>query len=163
MKNIRFYSIIAAVALACIPAAHAESNMIASVNIQKIMSDSTAAKSVREQLDSKMKAMQSDLSKKDEALKKEHQQIDKQRGVLSKQAFEEKTRAFGNKVTEAQKEVQSKKAMLDNAFERAINEIQKTVSDIIAEIAKDKGFVVAMPTSQILYADPKLDITSEVL
>lgn len=163
MKKLSLYAIAAAVLLAYLPAAQADANLIATVNIQKIMGESTASKSVREQMDQKMKTMQTDLGKKDEELQKEHQQLEKQRGVLSKQAFEEKTRAFGDKVTDAQKEVQSKKAMLDNAFERAINDIQKTVTDIIAAMAKEKGFSIAVPTSQIIYADPRLDITDEVL
>ncbi len=62
-----------------------------------------------------------------------------------------------------QKEVQSKKAMLDNGFERALMDIQKVVSEIIVEMAKEKGFSMAIPTSQILYADPKMDISAEVL
>jgi outer membrane protein len=163
MKTTRFYSMLAAIALAYAPAAYAEGPSFATVNIQKIMQESNAAKSVREQIDGKMKALQSELSKKDEQFQKEHQEIEKQRSALSKQAFEEKTRSFSTKVTSAQKEVQSKKAMLDNAFERAINDIQKAVTEIIAGMAKEKNFTVALPTSQILYADEKLDITSEVL
>jgi outer membrane protein len=138
-------------------------NTIAVVNIQQIMRDATAAKNVREQLESKQKAFQSDLSKKEEALQKEDQELGKKRGVLSKEAFEEKAVKFRTKATDLQKEVQSKKAVLDGGFERALNEVQKNVSDIIADMSKEKGFIVAVPTSQILYADPKLDITSDVL
>ena len=72
-------------------------------------------------------------------------------------------RAFRSKATEVQKEVQSKKALLDNAFERSLGDIQKAVTDIIAEMSKEKGFAVAIPTSQILYADNRLDISAEVL
>ena len=136
---------------------------IAVVNIQQIMKDSTAAKSVREQLEGKQKAFQSDITKKEDALKKEDQELAKQKSVLSKEAFEEKARAFRNKATDVQKEVQSKKALLDGAFERAISDIQKATTDIIADIAKEKGFAIAVPTSQILYADTKLDISAEVL
>lgn len=137
--------------------------MIAVVNIQQVMKDSTAAKSVREQLEGKQKAFQSDITKKEEALKKEDQELGKQKGVLAKDAFEEKARAFRTKATEVQKEVQSKKALLDNAFERSLGDIQKATTDIIAELAKEKGFLMAVPTSQILYADTKLDISEEVL
>lgn len=146
---------------AAAPAAGA--NLIAVVNIQQIMKDSTAAQNVREQLEGKQKAFQSDISKKQEALQKEDQELGKQRSVLSKSAFEEKATKFRAKATEVQKEVQSKKALLDNAFERALNEIQKATVDIISDLAKEKGFSVAIPTSQTLFADTKLDISTEVL
>lgn len=139
------------------------SAVIAVVNIQQVMRDSTAAQNVREQLESKQKAFQSDISKKEEQLQKEDKELTKKRSVLSKEAFEEKARAFRNKATEVQKEVQSKKAVLDSAFERSLAEIQKTVTEIISDLSKEKGFTLAVPTSQILYADSKLDISSEVL
>jgi Skp family chaperone for outer membrane proteins len=156
-------ALLAIAMLAYAPAALAEGNMIAVVNIQQIMKESTAAKSAREQLESKQKSFQAEITKKEETLKKEDQELAKQRNVLAKEAFEEKARAFRSKATEVQKEVQSKKAMLDNAFERSISDIQKATTEIIAELAKEKGFAVAVPTSQILYADTKLDISEEVL
>ena len=83
--------------------------------------------------------------------------------MLSKEAFEEKARAFSAKATDVQKEVQSKKALLDSAFERALTDIQKVVTEIIADLSKEKGFVIAVPTSQILFADKSLDVSDEVL
>lgn len=141
----------------------AEGAGIAVVNIQQILRESDAAKSVRTQLDNKQKEFQTEISKKEESLQKEDQALAKQRNVLAKDAFEAKVAEFRKKATEVQKEVQSKKAMLDGAFERALADIQKVVTDIIGDMSKEKGFVVALPTSQILYADTKLDITSEVL
>lgn len=167
----RFYlSAILGLALA-LPAHAADApaaNMIAVVNIQQVMKGSTAAQSANSQLEAKQKSFQSELTKKDEDLQKEDKELGKQRGVLSKEAFEEKTRAFRGKVTEVQKEVQTKKAMLDGGYARALGEIQKAVSEIVADLAKEKGFVLAIPTEsspnwQVLYADEKLDITKDVL
>lgn len=143
--------------------AQATKPTIAVVNIQAVMKDSTAAKSIREQLESKQKAFQAEITKKEEALQKEDQELAKQKSVLSKEAFEEKARAFRARATDVQKEVQSKKALLDSAFERSLNDIQKGVNDIIAAMAKEKGFTVALPTSQILYSDSSLDISKDVL
>ena len=67
------------------------------------------------------------------------------------------------KVTNARKDMDSKKALLDNAFSRSLGDIQKAVTDIIADIAKEKGLTLAIPTSELLYRDAKLDITDEVL
>lgn len=136
---------------------------IAVVNIQYVMKESTAAKNVREQLESKQKSFQSDITKKEESLQKEDKELGKEKSVLAKAAFDEKLKAFRTKATDVQKDVQAKKAMLDSAFEHSLNDIQKVVTDIISDLSKEKGFVIAIPTSQILYADTKLDISSEVL
>jgi len=163
MKKCSLYSLAVAAMLACAPAAMADGNNIATVNIQQIMRDSTAAQNVREQLESKQKSFQAEISKKEDQLQKEDQELGKQRSVLAKAAFDEKAAKFRTKATEVQKEVQSKKALLDSAFERALNDIQKVVTEIISDLAKEKGFIIAVPTSQILYADPKLDISDEVM
>ena len=131
-------------------------NLIAVVNIQQVMREATAAQNVREQLETKQKTFQTEIAKKEDALQKEDADLGKKRSVLSKAAFDEKAAAF-------QKEVQSKKATLDSGFEHALNDIQKVVTDVISELAKEKGFSIAVPTSQILYGDPKLDISEEVL
>lgn len=136
---------------------------IAVVNIQYVMKESTAAKNVREQLENKQKTFQADITKKEESLQKEDKELAKQKSVLAKAAFDEKLKAFRTKATDVQKDVQSKKTMLDSAFEHSLNDIQKVVTDIISDISKEKGFVIAIPTSQILFADTKLDISSEVL
>lgn len=136
---------------------------IAVVNIQYVMKESTAARNVREQLESKQKSFQTEITKKEEALQKEDKELGKQKSVLAKAAFDEKLKSFRTKATDVQKDVQSKKAMLDGAFEQSLNDIQKVVTEIISDISKEKGFVIAVPTSQILFADTKLDISSEVL
>lgn len=170
MKKKFLYCAVAAFALtSAMPASAADAVATnaavttAVVNIQQIMRDSTAAQNVRTQLEEKSKGFQAEISKKQEQLQKEEQELGKQRSVLSKSAFDEKARAFGKKATDAQKEAQSKKSLLDNAFERALNEIQKAVTDIIGEMAKEKGFSITIPTSQTLYYDTKLDITADVL
>ncbi len=164
MKKTIFYAMaISAAFIVPAFAADAVKPTIAVVNIQQIMKDSTAAKTVREQLESKQKSFQAEITKKEEGLKKEDQELGKQKSVLAKDAFDKKISEFRTKATSVQKDVQAKKALLDGAFEHSLNDIQKVVTDIIADLAKEKGFVVAVPTSQILYADKSLDISSDVL
>ena len=164
MKKTIFYAmVIAAVFATPAFAADAAKPTVAVVNIQQIMKESTAAKTVREQLENKQKSYQTEITKKEEGLKKEDQELGKQKSVLAKDAFDKKISEFRTKATNVQKDVQAKKALLDGAFEHSLNDIQKVVTDIIADNKKKKGFVVAVPTSQILYADKSLDISSEVL
>jgi Skp family chaperone for outer membrane proteins len=136
---------------------------IATLNIQEIMHDSTAAKSVRDQLDAKRKTFEAEMSKKEEALRKEDQDLSKQKDVLSTDAFEKKLKTFREKASAAQRDVQAKRSQLDNAFTQAVNEIQKVVTDIVTGMAKERGFTVVVPTSQLVWADPSLDISQEVL
>jgi Skp family chaperone for outer membrane proteins len=164
MKTKSLVALTAALMLTCAPAAFAaETVNIAIVNFQKIIRDSNAAKSVREQVESKQKAYQNELTKKGEELRKEEQELSKQRSVLSKDAFEKKAAEFRKKTTTVQKEAQGKKAALDGGIESAISEIQKATAEVIADIAKEKNITVALPSTQVLYSDSKLDITDAVM
>ena len=142
--------------------AHAET-AIGIVNIQKIMNDSLAAKSVRDQLQSKQKSFQSELDAKEKALMKEDQDLIKQRANMEKDAFEQKVKSFRERAAKAQGEIQAKKASLDKAFAGALEQIQTNVVAITASVAKEKKLNVVISSAQVLYGDASLDITDEVL
>ena len=153
-----------ALLLAFLPLAGAQAlEGVAVINIQDIMRDSLAAKSVKKKLEAKQKSFHSEMSKKESALQQKEQALSKQRGTLSKAEFEKKVKSFRDSAANAQRDVQAKKSKLDKAFADALNTIQKTVVTIVGEIAKQRNVKVVMPTSQLLYADPSLDITQEVL
>ncbi len=144
-------------------AASYAADTIAYVNIQEIMRDSTAAKSVKDQLENKQKSFQSEMAKKEEELQKEDQSLGKQRSVLAPEAFEKKVKEFKAKATAAQKDAQAKRDELYKASSSSLNEIQKAVFEIVSKMSKDKGYSAVLPASELLYADPKLDITKDVL
>lgn len=154
--------ILAAVAVCILPFS-AEAAGIAVLNIQEIMRESTAAKSVKATLESQQKSFQGEMTTKEQALMTKEKDLAQQRSVLSPEEFEKKVQEFRTQATNAQKEVQSKKAKLDKAFADALAEIQKSVVDIVTEQAKSKQLDAVFPTSQLLYAEPSLDITAEVL
>lgn len=142
--------------------AHAEQTL-AVVNIQKIMRDSAAATSARAQLKAKQDQFQAEITKKEAELKKEDEELAKQRSILAPDAFEQKVRAFREKASGVQRDAQMKQGQLTKAFNSALSEMQGTIVTIIGELAKEKGFAIAMPSTQTLYANPSLDITDEVL
>lgn len=167
MSIIRSFTSIAAplclaFALAVAPAA-AFAQEIVTINIQSILGDSAAAKSAKTQIDSKRKQYQDELKKIEDKLRKEDQTLAEQRSLLSPDALEKKKREFAQQVTEAQKEVQEKRERLGEAYNDAVGDIQEAVMKIVADMAKQRGFKVVIPTNNLVYATPDLDITQEVL
>lgn len=156
-------SLMIALAVAA-PAAHAQDTSgIVVLNIQQIMKDSLAAKSAREQISQKQKAFVAENSKLESELQKEDQELVKQQNILAPDAFNQKKLEFRKKVESAQKQMIEKKHQLDKAYNQAVGEMQKMVIDIVAELANEKGFKIAIPTSELLYAESGMDITNEVL
>lgn len=162
MKHAIRYALLA-VAMVSLSAPAMAETKIAVVDIQKIMRDSTAAQSVRTQLESKQKAYQAEIKKKEGDMQNEEKSLAEQRSTLSPEAFQKKVEAFRTKATAMQQEVQKKKAALDRGFEKSLNDIQKVVTEIITAEAKAQGFNLAIPSGQLLYAEPGMDITENVL
>lgn len=163
MMNRLFLTLTAALLLAFTANGALAETKLAVVNIQQIMRESKAAESIREQMKAKQKGFQEELDKREKDLQSEDQELAKQRSVLSQEAFEKKYQEFRKKAADAQKEVRTKRAALDKGFTQALGDIQKKVLEIVEGISKDKGFNAVISTSQMLYADPDLDITTEVL
>lgn len=156
-----FATLLLAASLAATPA-FAETT-IAVVNTQKIMQESKAAQSVRAQLQAKQKAFQSELDAKEKQLLAEDQALVKQRGTMEQAAFEQKVKDFRSKAATAQREVQAKRLQVDKALESALKDIQNTVIAIVKEVAAEKKVDAVMSSAAVLYAEPALDITGEVL
>lgn len=133
------------------------------VNTAKIMRDSKAAQSVRSQLQAKQKSFQSELDAKEKQLLAEDQALAKQQASVDKAAFEQKVKDFRAKAATAQREVQQKKLAVDKALATALEDIQKTVIDITKQVAAEKKINVVVSSAQVLYAEPGLDMTDEVL
>lgn len=152
--------LVGALALAPVSAFAAE---IVTINIQSILADSSAAKDAKSQIDAKRNQYQNELKKIEEKLRKEDQTLAEQRSLLSPEALEGKKREFAQQVTNAQKEVQEKRERLGEAYNDAVGDIQGAVMKIVADMAKQRGFKVVIPTNNLVYATPDLDITQEVL
>lgn len=163
--NIRFYIniLITVTALAAASVAQAADTKIAVVDVQQIVRNSLAAKDIAAQMEKKRLAYQSEITKQEEDLKKKDQDLSKQRGVLAPDAFDQKVKEFKTQAAEVQRTVQQRRSELDHAYGNALAVIQKGVYDIISKLSEERGFAIAIPTSQILFAKKDLDISDEVL
>ncbi|MFZ4541691.1 MAG: OmpH family outer membrane protein, partial [Rickettsiales bacterium] len=116
MKKL-FLAALASLALISTPAM---ADATAVVNVAKIMRDSKAAVSVRNQLQAKQKSFQADLDAKEKSLQAEDAALVKQsKESTDKAAFDKKVKDFREKAAGQQREVQTKKAALDKSFAAA--------------------------------------------
>lgn len=136
---------------------------IATVNIQSILSNSAAAKSAKSQIEAKLNEYQNETKKMETSLRKEEASFKEQRNLLSPEALKQKEEELRNKVNSAQKNQLEKRNRLAEANNQALGDIQDAVMKIVENLVKNKGIKVVIPTNNLLYATPDLDITKEVL
>jgi Skp family chaperone for outer membrane proteins len=133
------------------------------VNVKLVMEKAKVANDIRQQVEKKREVYLAEISKQEEQLRAKDQKLKEQRNVLAPEAFEAKRREFQNIFTESQRSFQEKRTKLDNALNKAFQKIDIVIATIIKDLAKEKGFNLALPSSEVMYADASLDITKEVI
>lgn len=136
---------------------------IAVVDVQYLMENSKAYISTRKQIDEISNALHNKMTSKEASLKKEEEALINKRGVIDNAKLEKEIETFNNKISTIQMDIQQKKTELEQLHGEAVSKIQGYVTQIITTMASEKNFNVAIPSSQLLYATPSLDITEEVL
>lgn len=136
---------------------------IAVIDAQLIFEKSLAVVKIREQVDKKAEAFKNESSKKEEYFKKKFEELEKQKSVLAKDAFEQKNNDLSKEFSEAQKKVQEDRGVLEKAYVDSMQQVEATIVDIVKEEATKSGLKLVVHKGQTVYADDSLDMTQKVL
>ncbi len=136
---------------------------IAVVDVQKILQESTAAQGVQKAIEAQRETYQKEISSLEEKLRTAEAELRKQQTILSADAFAGKRRDFEKQVADVQRTVQTRKRALDGALTDSMNQVQKTMVDIITEVAKEQGANVVLARHQVVLVETNLDVTDVVL
>ena len=77
--------------------------------------------------------------------------------------FQERVTALQNEAESKQQELQTKVQKIQEAIQRASTSIDSVMSPILTEIVNEKGAKILLDRQSILFGDPKLDISAEVV
>lgn len=133
------------------------------VDVQTLMRKSKAAAMVRQQLEQKRAEYAKEMSKQDEALRHESENLQRQASSLSPEALNQKKREFQQKLSEFDKNVQSKRQALERSDAEASEKIQTVIRDIITEMATEKSVNLVFQSTQLVMFSPGFDVTDGVL
>ncbi len=137
--------------------------VVAVVDIQKILQDSLAAKSVREQLATRRDGYQKEVTADEQKLRSTEKTLSEERAKLSEDDFKKKRQAFEEQVKAIQKKVQERAHTLDKSFNDSLNVIRQTLGQIVAEAAQKRGVTVVLDKGQVVVVESTLDLTALVL
>lgn len=133
------------------------------IDYQRILREARAAQSIRDQIEKRREAYQGEISREEERLREADQAFAKQRSLLTPEALAEKRREFEKEVVEVQRMVQERRRKLDLASAAALNEVKKSLIEIVTGIAEARGFNLVLPSSEVLFFARSIDLTEEVL
>lgn len=141
--------------------AQSQTSSIGVIDVQKVLRSSVAARSIRPQME-KLKANYQRRFKQSEAdLLKAKQDLERERAILP-EGFAERRKAFEQRVSATQRQVQAVNRMLDRALANAMRQVHKTLRDITQKLAKERSLQLVMPKRGLIFYDKRFDITQEV-
>ncbi|WP_372006746.1 OmpH family outer membrane protein [Tistrella mobilis] len=136
---------------------------VAVVDVQKVMEETSAAKSLQEQLGKVRAGFRDGIAKDEEALRKEQEDLQKQRSLLSPEAFQKRREEFERKYGEMQKAVAERRRSFDETSARAQMAIDQAFLQVLANLAEERGYTLVLPRQTTILVDNSLDVTDEVI
>lgn len=136
---------------------------LAVVDVEAILSDSSAAKSIKSQVDKKRKGFLSSVKKEEDKLRKEQKEIEQKRDSLSKEELLKKAQEFEKGRLDARKSIQEQKSQLDKAYSKSMNMLTKVIFDVCQEIADERDIDLVITRQNIIVGNMSLDITKDVM
>ncbi len=137
--------------------------IIAIVDVQKILEDSKASKTVQAALEKQRTSFQNDISQQENTLRTADQDLSRQRANLSPEDFEKKRLDLEQKAATLRRDVQAKRQQLDRMFQTSMNTIRTTLLQVIDEIAAERKATLVLSKNQVLLAAKEFDVTEEAM
>lgn len=133
------------------------------VDLPQILHDSKAGKGVQETLTKESQAYSREVARKEDDLQKMRSELERQRTVLSPQAFDAKAKQFQQHYQELDRSVQQKRQALQRAYNEAMLKVEKAALDIIAQLAKERGANLVLAKQATILQAQGADVTTEVV
>ena len=140
---------------------------IAVIDKQKVLKELSAVVGIRNVLEEYLKQCQKDFIEKEEALRKEHQDIvgaeatpkDYDQALL----IEEKRKAFKASVLAAQRAADALRKKVQDAYEKVMEKIQKHFTEVVQGLAQERQLDCVIDRAQVVYYNITKDLTDVAL
>ena len=138
-------------------------NKLVYIDLNKIMNNSIAGKSITSQLEENHKKNISKLKKIEEELKKEESEIISQKNVLTKEKYEKKIIVLREKAKKFRNERNENINNLNNQRLEATAKIINLIKPILSEYSEKNSISIIIDKKNVIIGKTTLDITDDIL
>ena len=143
--------------------ARAEGIKIATVDVQYLMADSMAGKSIQKQLMAERESIQKEAAELEQSLQAKQKELMAERGKLSPEDFSSKQADFEKSLMEARGKLQNRGRALDKAANDSFNELRDKISEIVGSVAQTQKIDLVLTRQNVVAAAQSVDVTEDVL
>jgi Skp family chaperone for outer membrane proteins len=137
---------------------------IAIVDVQRVLGESSAGKSIQAQLETEGRKIRDQISKLDDELKNGENELKRQRSVMSQDAFNEQAQALQRRQQEDQRIVQDRRDAFTKGQNDAVNVVGDNIRDIVQQLASERHIGLVLRKEIVMsVSDKNMDITDDVI
>lgn len=144
-------------------AQEAKAPMLAIIDVQRVLRESVAVKSLTAEIEDGRKKYQQELRTKEDSLRAADQELTRQRTVLSTEAYAQKRQELEQQVGALQRQVQERKKILDQVFGQGMSQVQNELANVAKEIAEERGLDLILSRATVVIVKPEFDLSNEAL
>ena len=147
----------------CFNNAKSEELLIAYIDMEKVMNETVAGKSLIEQLETIHRKNVTGFNKTEKDLKKKESLILSQKNILSEKEYKNKINKLKDEITIYNKE---RKEKIDNVAKKKIEataSLLKKINPILADYSKKNGISIIFLKKDIVLAKSNLEITTQII
>lgn len=137
--------------------------VVAVVDINHILQVSEPSKNAEEEVKALLKSRVDGLNERGNALKGQKAELDKQRAIISPDAYQKKLSQLNIDRQNLQREFQVINAKLNDVLVGVRLRLRDIIIRIAADVSKEKGINIGIDRAKTVFFDNKMDITDEVL
>ena len=142
---------------------HAEEQKIVYLNVDKIMQQSIAGKSIKKQLENLYNKNLEKFKKNDEILKNKEKKLIAQKNILSQEDFQKELSSLRKEIINFQKEQVKAREDINKLRIGATNKLISQLSPILQEYAKKNSVSLILQKKNIVMGKKEIEITDEIL
>ena len=142
---------------------NAEKLSIVYVDMEKVMNQSIAGKTLSRQIEEIHKANLEEFKKNEEELKKEEVLILSQKNILSEEDYKNKVNLFKENLSSYKKKRQEKIDLVTKKRIDATANLLKQINPILLNYSKENGISIILRKQDIVLARTDLDITKQII
>tara|TARA_B100000242_G_scaffold276989_1_gene233292 strand:- start:459 stop:980 length:522 start_codon:yes stop_codon:yes gene_type:complete len=142
---------------------NAQEQKIVYLNVDKIMQQSIAGKSIKKQLENLYNKNLEKFKKNDVILKEKEKKIIAQKNILSQEDFQKELSSLRTEIINFQKEQVKARDDINKLRIGATNKLISKLSPILQEYAKKNSISLILQKKNIVMGKKEIEITNEIL
>jgi Skp family chaperone for outer membrane proteins len=139
------------------------SSVVAIVDVQRVLQESSAASRVKKQVEDQSSYFQKQIAKEESFLRDEEKKL----AALRENAEADQYSAAEQKLRErflfVERQVQARRKDLDLAYNAAMKKVREYLVDIVEKESKARGVNLVVVKQQVIWHDSTIDMTDVVL